>query len=47
MEIEGLGWPAGGGDRKVWDQWEMGFFDEREIIRFFFFFFFLIGGVDN
>ena len=29
---------AGGGDRRVWDWWEMGFFDERErekeIIRF-------------
>ena len=30
MEIEGLGWPAGGGDRRVWDRWEMGSFDERE-----------------
>ena len=40
MEIEGLGWLAGGGDRRVWDRWEMGSFDERErerereIIRF-------------
>ena len=30
MEIEGLGWLAGGGDRRVWDRWEMGSFDERE-----------------
>ena len=21
-----LGWPADGGDRRVWDQWELGFF---------------------
>ena len=30
MEIEGLGWLAGGGDRRVWDRWEMGSFDVRE-----------------
>ena len=29
MEIEGLGWLAGGGDKRVWDRWEMGCFDER------------------
>ena len=34
MEIEGLGWLVGGGDRRVWDRWEMDSFDEREIIRF-------------
>ena len=30
MEIEGLGWLAGGGDRRVWDRWEMRSFNERE-----------------
>ena len=39
MEIEGLDWPASGGNKRVWDWWELGFFDERErerkIIHFF------------
>ena len=26
MEAEGLGWPASGGDRRVWDRWELVFF---------------------
>lgn len=30
MDIKGLGWPTSDGDRRVWDWWEMGFFDERE-----------------
>ena len=45
---------ADGGDKRVWDRWELGFFDERESERdytFSFFrflvFIFLIGGVVN
>ena len=30
MEIKGLGWPTSDGDRRVWDWWEMGFFNVCE-----------------
>ena len=26
LSLLGLGWPAGSGDRRLWDLWEMGFF---------------------
>ena len=40
MDIKGLGWPTSDGDRRVWDWWEMGFFDERERERDYTFWFF-------